>query len=160
MSYERRVGEWPDLPGRRTFRRARLIGRDDLTAAAGALMSWRVHEAAGLRIEPSTATVAMGSVVRLSLRIGRLAVKAPCRVVEKIEDADRVGFAYGTLLGHPESGEELFLLERTERGVTFTVAASSRPSSILARVGGPVTHGVQQLVTSRYLRAFDRLPHQ
>ena len=36
--------------------------------------------------------------------------RRPCRVVYVVDEPDRRGFAYGTLPGHPESGEELFLV--------------------------------------------------
>ena len=36
-------------------------------------------------------------------------LQAPCRVVYVIDEPDIRGFAYGTLPGHPESGEERFV---------------------------------------------------
>ncbi|MDE9365497.1 DUF1990 domain-containing protein [Luteipulveratus sp. YIM 133132] len=160
LTYEPSADEVPDLPGRHTFRRTCQLRSDDLSAAADALMAWRVHEAAGLGVEASTPAVAKDTVIRLTLGVRPLLVRAPCRVVRVIEDVGRVGFAYGTLDGHPESGEELFLLERTPEGVSFTVAASSRPATMLARAGGPLTTGLQRLVTARYLRALDRIMTQ
>jgi uncharacterized protein (UPF0548 family) len=71
-----------------------------------------------------------------------------------IEEPDRRGFVYGTLPGHPESGEESFVLVRQSDGaVIFTVEATSRPASLLARLGGPVTRWVQAVATDRYLKA-------
>ena len=37
-------------------------------------------------------------------------VRAPCRVVYVVDEPDRRGFAYGTLPGHAESGEERFVV--------------------------------------------------
>jgi uncharacterized protein (UPF0548 family) len=34
-------------------------------------------------------------------------IRVPCRVVYVLDEPERRGFAYGTLPGHPESGEEL-----------------------------------------------------
>jgi uncharacterized protein (UPF0548 family) len=80
-------------------------------------------------------------------------------VLHVIDECDRAGFAYGTLPGHPESGEELFLLERdAERQLRFTISAYSRPASRLARAGGPVTRWVQDMVMERYLDALDNNP--
>lgn len=67
----------------------------------------------------------------------------------------RQGFAYGTLPGHPESGEEAFILDRhDDETTTFTVVAFSRPASVLAKLAGPVGSLVQDVMTTRYLRAF------
>lgn len=71
-----------------------------------------------------------------------------------IDDPRRKGFAYGTLPGHPESGEEAFVVELHEdSSVTFTITAFSRPHRLLAKLGGPVSRAVQARVTDRYLHA-------
>lgn len=68
-------------------------------------------------------------------------------------ERDRAGFAYGTLPGHPESGEELFLVERGAGEVRFPVSAFSRPATLLAKAGGPASRRVQLVMAERYLRA-------
>jgi uncharacterized protein (UPF0548 family) len=79
-------------------------------------------------------------------------------VVYTEEGRDRRGFAYGTLPGHPEQGEEAFLLDLTGNGdVHFRIRAFSRPASLLARVGGPLTRAVQAYATTRYVTATRRL---
>jgi uncharacterized protein (UPF0548 family) len=92
---------------------------------------------------------------RFRLGIGPLSVNAPCRVVYVVVELDRCGYAYGTLPGHPESAEEALLLRRSEcGGISFTVTAFSRPATVLSKVAGPVGHRLQDLMTTRYLRAF------
>ena len=87
-----------------------------------------------------------------------LGITAPCRVVYVIDEPARRGFAYGTLRGHPESGEESFVVSIDEEGqVLFTVRAFTRPGTLLARVSGPVGRIVQHLITERYVRAMRRL---
>ena len=47
---------------------------------------------------------------------------------------DRQGFAYGTLPGHPECGEEAFIVEQHDDGaVTFAITAFSRPATLQAK---------------------------
>ena len=64
-----------------------------------------------------------------------------CRIVYVVDDEaernSRFGFAYGTLPGHVESGEERFLIEwdRGHGGVWFDILAFSRPNHFLTRVG-------------------------
>jgi uncharacterized protein (UPF0548 family) len=73
-----------------------------------------------------------------------------------IDEPRRRGFAYGTLPGHPECGEEAFLLERHDDGrVTFTIIAFSRPAHALAKLAGPLVRRIQDAITGRYLRALD-----
>lgn len=150
-----RVAPLIPAPGdARRFSRSRVL-RTGFSAAAEDLMSWRVHERAGLRVSVSSPRVRIDDVVVLTLGRWPLLVKAPCRVVEVVDDPDRIGFAYGTLPGHPEAGLERFLVERRGTDVVFTVEATSRPAGRLARLGGPLTRRVQDAITSRYLRAAD-----
>ncbi|WP_422678085.1 DUF1990 family protein [Blastococcus brunescens] len=67
------------------------------------------------------------------------------------------GFAYGTLPGHPESGEECFLVRLTPGGeVVYEIRAFFRLASPLARLGGPVSLLAQRLATDRYVTAIRR----
>ncbi len=65
---------------------------------------------------------------------GPVRITAPCRVVYTVNEPDRQGFACGTLPGHPECGEEAFLVERDDDGaVTFAITAFSRPATLRAK---------------------------
>lgn len=140
--------------GFRILRRRRVLATSDLSAAADSLLHWKVHARAGLHVAASAEQARVGEVVVLTMGLGRAGLRAPCRVVDVIEEPDRRGFVYGTLPGHPESGEESFVLVRQSDGaVIFTVEATSRPASLLARLGGPVTRWVQAVATDRYLKA-------
>ncbi|HTW02971.1 MAG TPA: DUF1990 domain-containing protein, partial [Streptosporangiaceae bacterium] len=137
---------------RRTIAAGR--GRDAFAAATQTLLGWQVQRRAGLRVTPSSATVQLGSVVLLGLGVGPLRINAPCRVVYTVDEPGSKGFAYGTLPGHPESGEEAFIVElRADGLVTFTITAFSRPATALARAAGPVERAIQHQITGRYLRA-------
>ena len=128
------------------------LGRGDaaFAHAADRLMTWRMHTGAGLRVAASAERVAEGGVVRC--RLGPLPV--PCRVVWVVDEPDRVGFGYGTLPGHPEAGEEAFVVSRDAGGVvTLTVSAYSRPGLLLTRLAGPVGRLGQRLMIRRYAGA-------
>jgi uncharacterized protein (UPF0548 family) len=136
-------------------RQVRLgAGREVFDRAAAALMSWQVHRAAGLKVIPNDSPrPGLRVVARLPL-----VITAPCRIVYVIDEPARRGFAYGTLRGHPESGEESFAVSIDEEGeVLFTIRAFSRPGTLLARVSGPVGRTVQHVITERYARAMRRL---
>jgi uncharacterized protein (UPF0548 family) len=136
-------------------RRARLgTGRVVFERGAAALMSWEMHRAAGLRV------TAEGDARPGERVVSRIApgIAAPCRVVYVIDEPGRRGFAYGTLPGHPESGEEAFIMGIDEADeVWFTVRAFTRPSTLLARISGPFGRGAQRLMAGRYIRAMRRL---
>jgi uncharacterized protein (UPF0548 family) len=78
---------------------------------------------------------------------------ASCRVVWTVDDENSFGFGYGTLPGHPESGEESFVVHRCGDEVTFEINAISRPRHPLAKLGGPITRALQVQATKRYLTA-------
>ena len=80
--------------------------------------------------------------------------KIPTRVVYVIDEPDRKGFAYGTLPGHPERGEESFVVERrADESVWLTIRAFSRPSSGFFWATYPILRMMQAIFTERYKRA-------
>jgi len=127
-------------------------GRERFDQAAARLLSWQMHRAAGISVRASSPVVADGVGAVLGFGVGRLRISAPVRVVAVIEEPARQGFAYGTLPGHPVSGEEQFLLTHEPDGsVVLEISAVSRAGTPLARLGGPVTRAVQGRITDRYL---------
>ena len=144
------AGPLPD--GYHHVRKSAVIGRGRarFEDAAAKVMRWGMLRGAGVRVDASSEVAAVGSEVLVVL--GPL--RAPCRVVYVIDDADRRGFAYGTLPGHPERGEELFTVTLTDDDrVLLQIAAFSRPARWWSRVGGPVARRVQDRITARYAAA-------
>ena len=133
-------------------------GRERLDRVADRLMGWGVQLGAGLRMQVSSRRVVQDAVLIATLQLGPFPVRTRCRVVYLIDEPERVGFAYGTLPGHPEVGEERFLVELLDDDhVRFSLTAFSRNASLLARLGGPISHRVQAMVNDRYLDAVQRL---
>lgn len=141
------------------LRDARLgTGRDVFERAADQLFSWRMHQRAGLAVVSSGATATAGVVVIFRAGWGPLRITIPCRVVYTVNEADRRGFAYGTLPGHPESGEEALTVLLTETGdVRIRIRAFSRPASLPARMGGPVTRMIERFAAARYITVLRQL---
>ncbi|MGV9255749.1 DUF1990 domain-containing protein [Streptomyces sp. NPDC003697] len=122
-------------------------GHDVFHRAAEALLTWEMHRAVGVGIDATAERAAPGVDVTVTLA-GM--IKAPCRVVWTAEEPRRAGWAYGTLPGHPETGEEAFVVDRTGDGtVWLTVRAFSRPAKWYARAGGPATRGLQHAYARR-----------
>ncbi|WP_404814261.1 DUF1990 family protein [Kitasatospora fiedleri] len=124
------------------------------------VLGWGVQLGSGFAIHPAPGRMLPGDTVLLrlalpGLRLPRLVI--PCRVVWTVEEPDRIGFAYGTLPGHPERGEESFVVSRDADGeVWFEITAFFRLAAWYARLGRPVALLLQHLAIERYLRVVAR----
>ncbi len=72
-----------------------------------------------------------------------------CRIIYTMDESGPItkfGFAYGTLPGHVESGEERFLIEwdRDTDKVCYDILAFSRPNHFLTRLGYPLVRRSQK----------------
>ena len=139
--------------------RVRLgTGTATFESAAAELVRWEVQRRAGLRVTPSAPAVDVGVVAVLRIGLGPAALRAPVRVVHVVDEPDRRGYAYGTLVGHPERGEEAFVVERDDAGrVWFTVTAFSVPARWPMRMAGPVGRLFQRAYAWRLGRALRTL---
>lgn len=135
--------------------RERIGDESAFDRAVFGLRTWVAHEGAGLRIYPRDPVVPDATVVAVT-SLGFVQIVAPCRIVAVFKEPDTFGFSYGTLPGHPEIGEESFVVERIDVSTFFTVSAFSRPVDLLARLSGPVGRSVQRSVTRRYVQALRR----
>ena len=126
-------------------------GQQRFEQAAHAVMHWGMQRGSGLRVQASSEVAVVDAVVLV--RMGFL--PAPCRVVYVIDEPDMRGFAYGTLPGHPESGEERFVVRRdpASSAVFAEVSAFSRPAVWWSKAGGPLVKAAQRVIARRYLRA-------
>lgn len=150
-------GELPS--GYRIDHRKEVIGRGDrvFDRARTAIDRWEMHVSAGVRIAPIEAPRG-GLTVALVVRASGLYATSACRVVYRISEPDRFGFAYGTLADHPVAGEERFVVERGASGdVTFELCAFSRPSSLLFKLAGPLARRKQRAVGAAYIAALRRI---
>lgn len=145
-----------DVPaGFRPLERRAVIGAgaEAFAAARHSVLRWGMQTGSGMTVD-AVGPVKPGDEVRLTIPFGPLRVHAPARVVYVVDEPGLAGFAYGTLPGHPECGEEAFLVELGPDGaVSVVVRAFSRPASWFWWLGAPVLRLAQELYTRRYLRA-------
>jgi len=142
-------------PGFRWVARSAVVGHGDevFARARTGILNWQMQTGSGMAVEGAR-TVQPGDRVRLAIPFGPLRVQAPAEVVYVVDEPGRAGFAYGTLPGHPERGEEAFLVELAADGtVTASIRAFSRPASWFWWCGYPFLRLAQELYTRRYLRA-------
>ncbi|MEV8588805.1 DUF1990 domain-containing protein [Streptomyces sp. NPDC051180] len=133
-------------------------GRAAFETAGAAVTSWRMHRASGARVRCEALRAAPGVALEVSAGLGPVRLGAPCSVVWTAYEQNRTGFAYGTLTGHPERGEESFVVSLEPGGsVRFTVTAFSRPGTWYTRLAGPVVPLLQRAYARRLGRTLRRL---
>ncbi|MCZ4101346.1 MULTISPECIES: DUF1990 family protein [Streptomyces] len=133
-------------------------GREVFERAGAAVTTWQMHRAAGVRIRAGAPRAEPGIAVECAIGVGLFRIAAPCRVVWTADEAQRIGFAYGTLTGHPECGEESFVVELLpDDSVRFTVTAFSRPGRWYTRLAGPLVPLCQRLYARHCGRTLRRL---
>jgi uncharacterized protein (UPF0548 family) len=108
--------------------------------AKRALVEWRQFQLEWLETFPVDAPIHVGETVIVLARAGGMWWANAARIVFVVDDSSetisRFGFAYGTLPGHVESGEEKFVIEwdRATDVVSFEIVAFSRPKHYLVRL--------------------------
>lgn len=130
------------------------LGTGAFASARDALLEWAPQRAIGARIHPDAQRVAQGATVLLVLGIRGVGILAPDRVVAVIDEPDRFAYAYGTLPGHPECGEESFDLTVTSDGtVSFAITVDAHASPGLPQLASPIVRLLQDAALNRYLAA-------
>lgn len=123
-------------------------GEEAYERAKDALRAWRQFGLGWVSAHPGDAPMEVGTTVAVLARHAGFWSLNPARIiylVEKEGDVERFGFAYGTLPGHAERGEERFLVEydRQSGAVSYDVFAFSRPNHPLAWLGYPFARLLQ-----------------
>jgi len=118
-------------------------------AAKAALERWQQFRLGWVDVWSPETPLEVGQVVAIMGRAVGLWWLNSCRIVYILNEAGpttRFGFAYGTLPGHVESGEERFLIEwdRTTDRVAYDILAFSKPNHIVTRLGYPLVHRSQK----------------
>jgi uncharacterized protein (UPF0548 family) len=151
---------WAEAPaGFRRYERTVPIGQGSAhwAAAASAVLEWGVKTGSGFTVHPDGGAdrrVREGQDYWLVAAVGPVTVREPVRVVAVVEEPDRCGFAYGTLEGHPVSGEEAFVVHRSADGlVRLTLRSLTRPGRGRWRLAFPALLIAQRWYRYRYLRA-------
>jgi len=151
--------EWTERPaGYRSFERTVRLGEghgcwEDVSAA---LLTWGVKTRSGFAVEPVSAAtgVSVPESMWLIAHLGPFRVREPVRVVAVVNRPGRRGFAYGTLDGHPVSGEEAFIAHlSSDGGVWLTLRSLTRPPPGAWRLAFPAVLVAQRWYRRRYVRA-------
>lgn len=154
------LGRVPAPDGFREYSASKVIGTGEeaYRNAGYALMHWNVHRGAALAVQPDFNVVRAGDPVAVAAKAAPfMSVAGACRVTEVIATGRSTGFAYGTLPGHPECGEESFIItHRDDDQVEFAIRAFSRPGVWYVRLSGPIGRSIQSRVGRRLLESATR----
>jgi uncharacterized protein (UPF0548 family) len=142
-------------PAGYVFDRTRLeigAGENTFCAACAALRGWKHFTLGWVEAWPTDTPLEAGAVVAVMGRAMGLWWLNACRIVYVIDERGdetkpaKFGYAYGTLPGHVESGEERFLIEwdREADRVTYEIVAFSKPHHTLTRLGYPFVRRAQK----------------
>jgi uncharacterized protein (UPF0548 family) len=146
--------------GYRHVRGRARVGRGEqvYAAAVHAVGSFDMQRGAGLKVRTDLTMAAEGAEVALGFGAGPVRLWAPVRVVWLVNEPLRYGYGYGTLPGHPETGEEAFLVSLApDETVWFEVRAFSRPGRWFVRAAAPLAGLVQDRTNDKYREAIHRL---
>ena len=122
------------------------IGQEMFERAKAAIRIWSMFDMDWVTLTQSDTPIEVGRTVAILVEhFGFYSLNA-ARIVYVIDDEDRFGFAYGTLKEHGEIGEERFSVEFDELTgeVWYYIYAFSRPGSLLAKLGYPLTRYLQK----------------
>ncbi|GAA2708164.1 hypothetical protein Apa02nite_057480 [Actinoplanes palleronii] len=150
---------WSERPkGYRRYATTAVIGHGQRCwdEAASAVLDWQIKTRSGFAVESLTNGIRVreNADYRVTARIGPFIVHEPVRVVAVVDEPMRCGFAYGTLFGHPVSGEEAFVVHRDSSGeVRLTLRSLTRSSQGRWRWAFPALLVAQKCYRYRYRRA-------
>jgi uncharacterized protein (UPF0548 family) len=124
-------------------------GEPVFRSAIVALRRWEQFRLGWVEAWSPDTPIQTGEVVAVMGRAIGLWWLNACRIVYVVDESgpiSKFGFAYGTLPGHVESGEERFLIEwdRGDDSVWYDILAFSRPNHFLTRLGYPVVRRTQK----------------
>ena len=126
--------------------RVRLgIGEEVFLRAKISLGGWEQFDLGWLKAFPTDTPIRSREVLSVVARTFGLRSLNAARIVYVVNEPRRFGFAYGTLPGHVEKGEERFLVERTDDdSVWYDILAFSRPRNLLTKIGYPLVRLLQK----------------
>ena len=142
--------EFPMGTGRGLFERVRE-----------SLLAWRHFEIPWLELHGASTPVRTDQVVATLVSAAGLWFLNPCRVVYTEltpAEGDVAAFAYGTLPGHAECGEERFQVSfnPTTGEVKYEIAAFSRPAILFSKLAYPLARRLQRRFAESSAKALAR----
>jgi uncharacterized protein (UPF0548 family) len=126
-------------------------GMEEYERAVQGLRAWKMFPSGWTTVVPNHMPPTLGSTVVVIFRLLGIYWRSAARIVYEVDERDvgdvvqRQGFAYGTLPGHVECGEEAFTIAlRKDGAVVYELRAFSRPQYLLTRLAKPLARRWQR----------------
>ena len=124
-------------------------GEGVFQAAVAALRRWDHFDLGWVAVWSPQTPLHPGEVVAVMGHAVGLWWTNCCRIVYVVNESGPIntfGFAYGTLPGHVECGEERFVIawDQGDNSVWYDISAFSRPNHFLSRLGYPAVRRLQK----------------
>ncbi len=130
-------------------------GEELWSQAKKVLDHWQQFPKGWTKILPAQAPLEVNQNVAVLFRMWGLWFTNSARIVYVLKEENRYGFAYGTLPGHVEKGEECFWIEREANGaIYYHIKAFSKPRFWLAKLGYPIARMYQRKFVRDSLNQF------
>lgn len=131
-------------------------GAEAFAAAREALRALAPQRAVA-RVHPAGASVILGADVIVAVPMGPVSVVATNRIVAVVDEPRRFAFAYATLPGHPEDGEEGFeVTHRADDVVMARIVVDAVPALPMRRLLATPVLLASRHYGRRYLAAIAR----
>ncbi|MFL6468039.1 MAG: DUF1990 family protein [Pyrinomonadaceae bacterium] len=136
----------------------RILLAADFETAKAAIRSWKMFGLKWVDICWPATPIEVGQTVAVLVNHLEFYSLNAARIVYVTDEANRFGFAYGTLLDHSESGEERFMVEidPLTGEVWYELFAFSRPGHLFAKLGYPYARMLQKQFAIDSLAAMKR----
>jgi uncharacterized protein (UPF0548 family) len=117
--------------------------------SVNALNNWQHFNLGWLNVSDIHTNIEAGMQIGLICSFAPIWLLFACRILYVINEdgpIKKCGFVYGTLPGHPETGEERFTIEWHDEddSVWYDLLAFSKPGNLLTTIGYPLTRTLQK----------------
>ena len=129
--------------------------------AKNALKNWKQFPASWTKIIPNDTLLMKSKTVAVLFKLFGIWWINSARIVYSIDEKDKFGFAYGTLQGHLEKGEELFLIERDQNGeIFYHIKAFSKPDYWFVWMVFPLARYFQRRFVKESMKIMQQLSNE
>ena len=124
-----------------------VIGKGDIVweNAKALLRNWKQFPMGWTALYTKEKSIKTGDVVAVLFNLLGIWWINSARIVYVFDEPNRFGFAYGTLEGHVEKGEECFWLEKNDnQEIIYHIKAFSLPAHLLVWMAYPFSRMMQK----------------
>jgi len=129
-------------------------GQKDFELAVEGFKAWKSHNGGGLHAYPIEMEFVAGNSATFGYVVGPVVILIPDRIVFAEQTDTKFECAYGSIVGHPEKGEEVFRIQLNDDGeVVMEIECFSNIVAPGVKLVYPIARFLQKRVTRKYMTA-------